>query len=208
MKIKTHLRVAKLAARQYALARRAAAAFYFGTIVPDIMPFYHPHYYKTSGNYVFRKLAKIARKHTTYSFFWRGVMAHYVTDFCCSAHANGLGNVKDHVSYEISLEKYSKQHLLELKKMLSEKEVFFDLHEAINSYACSGRGDYATDFCAAVQACVALLYCYTPIVDIRKRAITLDLNLLAYHFDGIADALTDSISDTLSDVKKTNHGKI
>ncbi len=208
MRVRTHLRVAKIAAREFALARRAAVAFYFGSIVPDILPFYHPHYYKTSGNYVFLKLSKLSRKHTLWSYFMRGVMAHYVTDFCCSAHANGLGNVKEHVAYEIRLEKYAKSNYKQLKQKINNSEKITDLHEAINTYVSGEKFNVERDFCSAAKASAALLYCYTPAAEIRKRAFAFNFEIATPYIDELAEALTDAITDAINDVVRTNHGSV
>lgn len=207
MKIPTHLRVARTAIKEYGLSRRAAAAFCFGTMVPDILPFYHPHYYKTSAGYVFYKLGRLIHKSSVASFFMRGVMAHYVTDFCCSAHANGLGNVKEHIAYERKLEKYTKENFSQLRQTIANGEKFYDLHEAVNAYINGKKYDCATDFCLAVKACAALLYSYTPSAEITKRT-AIGFNLVATPIDAAASALSDALNETLNDVVKKNQSSV
>ncbi|MCD8040339.1 MAG: zinc dependent phospholipase C family protein [Clostridia bacterium] len=202
MKVKTHFKVAKIVSKEHDFTMSAAAAFCLGAIVPDIMPFYHPHYYKTSGDYVFRKLSKLAHKRSLLSFFMRGVMAHYVTDFCCSAHAEGLGNVKEHLAYENALEGYIKENFSEIKKRYKESEKATDLHEVINLYTGGERFNYKRDIFAALHACSALVYCYTPA---DRRPLITALNVRT--FDLSMNFKIEPINDEIADAIQSKHGK-
>ncbi|MCD8308225.1 MAG: zinc dependent phospholipase C family protein [Clostridia bacterium] len=189
MKVKTHYKIAKLVIEKFEFSRRAKIAFYFGNIIPDILPFYHPHYFKRSGKYVFKVLHKLAHKRSIFSFFKRGIMCHYVSDFCCSAHVNGLGIIKEHNAYERALEDYAKENLSYLEQITDKTDRLCELHSVFESYIKGERYDYVNDFCHAVLAGRTVIRRFTPYMVARPvlfgvefEPLTLDLSAILQEY--------------------------
>ncbi len=123
----------------------------------------HRHFYALSGNYVEKRLLKLAKKARSgwLQALRAGAVAHFLSDFCCGAHAaGGIGNVKDHFQYELKMHRH----------VLAKREIFSAGHAPIekspdlsnkifglvNYYHTLKQHDCEVDIRLSVQVCERL----------------------------------------------------
>lgn len=129
MKIKTHVNLAELAFNSdlHIVPKGFShSMFRFGLVMIDLS--WHvktrPHYMQKSFGYIAKKIEKLlsAEKFNAYSSIQLGIIVHYLCDFCCYAHRSGsIGNVGNHIKYELGLQEY----LLENYKALKDSHEQF-----------------------------------------------------------------------------------
>jgi len=158
LKIKTHYLIGKMAVNEdLALSSFQKLLFHIGTILPDLSfsQFIHPHFYKNSSKYIFKKLEKLTNSSLPYIMLEYGKIAHYCSDFCCSVHFNGItGNVYEHIKYEKELAKYIEENYSQL---LNEANKFITknikLQDIFCEYNKSIKYDLNTDLISSVKVC-------------------------------------------------------
>lgn len=164
MKIKTHLKLAKLSLVKcnYTASREVLSLpfFYLGVILADMswLSKTRPHYASRSLPYIEHKIKKLKTvKFNSYHSLQLGIVVHYLCDFCCIAHQGGsVGNLKEHIRYERALNAYLKEQFPILREAYTESQVieildqhspthFLEfLHEHLHDYR-SGKGSLHWD---------------------------------------------------------------
>lgn len=129
MNLESHIYIGRLLHREltdllpYKLNK---VAFVLGNVAPDYMPHIvtHPHYASKSSDYLDGRIEYIANRPGFCDLdpfistsFRLGVVAHYIADFFCEAHANGkIGNAREHLQYEDWLDNYRRGRVHELDR--------------------------------------------------------------------------------------------
>lgn len=155
MKLRTHFIIAKIAAEKCGFSFWERNAFCIGSLISDLSPmqFVHRHFYLASGEYVHKKLESLSGRHSLFALLLYGEMAHYVSDFCCSVHAdNSIGNVREHILYERRINRYAVENM---EQLIVECEQFGgaqELDKALEDYYGSVKYDFHTDMIYAVKA--------------------------------------------------------
>ncbi len=175
MKLRTHFMIAKIAAENSGFSFWERNIFCIGSLIPDLSPmqFIHRHFYASSGEYVQKKLEHLSGRNSFYALLTYGKMAHYVSDFCCSVHAdNKIGNVREHIIYERELNQYTVKNYERLKKECAVFGRSQELTGVLKGYFNSKRYDFDTDLTFAVRASMGVCvkaYCprktHTPAAD-------------------------------------------
>lgn len=171
MKTKTHFLIAKIAAIRAGLNSAEQLVFSLGAAAPDLLltQFLHPHFYQSSAKYVFRRLMRLENKSTFSALFRLGEMAHYVSDFCCAAHADGkIGNIREHISYELRLQKYFIDNYSKLMSAVNKQNKYQALEKVIDEYLNGEDKGYYRDICSAVRASIAVCRLYER-ATVRQR---------------------------------------
>lgn len=203
MKIATHYNVAHIAVNRLrnSMADRLkyglrAKCFCIGAVLPDMSPnlLIHRHFYALSGRYIEKKIKKMAKKGRSgcLQALRAGSIAHFLSDFCCSAHATGgIGNVKDHVLYELKMQRYVKAKREIFSGGHAQPEKSPDLSDKIfglvNDYHTLNEHNCEVDIRVSVQVCEQL---YAHLFK-REEAKLLPLPTPAYKFDWELDLEPD-----------------
>ena len=130
----------------------------------------HPHYAHRSMDYVLRTLRSLSarRRLSRLSSLRLGIVIHYLCDFCCRVHEpEHLTGLREHVDYEIALQKRLLQRQEELSRLAGELAGRLALSRTIESAVMArleahGRGEPSMDWdmeCAlwmAAQVCAAV----------------------------------------------------
>lgn len=151
--------IAKIAAEKSGFTKTKQMIFCIGALIPDLtlMQLVHPHFYSRSGKYIINKINKLSGRTSIYALLELGKSAHYVSDFCCSAHfGGGIGNVFEHILYERNLNVYAAENYSELQ---GECSLFHDEkspENVLNEYFQGEKFNFHTDFIAAVRACMSI----------------------------------------------------
>lgn len=137
MKLKTHVFIAKVALENKNINKFNRILFYLGCMYPDLTPtqFIHKHFYNNSWKYIDTKINKIEKKRF-FKMFTLGKMAHYCSDFCCTAHeVLNYWDVLTHLDYERNLQKYMLSSTDKIKKLYNNMNLNCDkIEDAINYY--------------------------------------------------------------------------
>lgn len=127
MKIKTHLKLAKLSlmkCNHKEFDKFSLPFFYLGVICADMswLSKTRPHYASRSLPYIETKIDKLSFKQfSRYRSMQMGIVVHYLCDFCCVAHqGHSAGNLKSHIEYEKALAAHFKKIFPTLKKQYEE----------------------------------------------------------------------------------------
>lgn len=159
MKLRTHYLIAGIAADNSGLSGLKKFLFCVGALLPDlsVMQFFYPHFYKRSGEYVFRKLEDLSGSYSLLSVLELGKMAHYCSDFCCKAHiGGGIGCVKEHVRYERELNDFAEENFHRLYSECMKTSAPASLKALLNEYYSRKDSDFQNDFVMAVKASSAV----------------------------------------------------
>ncbi len=110
----------------------------WGSVVPDIFPKYkiQRHYIDDSLHFVANEIVTLIfvsrfmnindhKNSITKKLFSRklGIISHYLSDFCCMAHANNWsfnGNLVKHVQYEKAVNEEAKKHEFDFVELETE----------------------------------------------------------------------------------------
>ncbi len=177
MKTKTHFLIAKTAAIRAGLNSAEQLVFSLGAAAPDLLPtqFLHPHFYQSSAKYVFRRLIKLENKSTFWALFQLGEMTHYVSDFCCAVHADGkIGNVREHIGYELRLQKHLFDNYSELVSAVNKHNKYQSLESVVDEYLNSDDKGCFRDICSAVRASTAVCLLYER-ATVRRRTANVNI---------------------------------
>lgn len=175
MWIQTHFRIARLSLKKLdevlpenkKMGKAKRAAFCLGSMAPDLSPiqFKHKHMYEISSEYIFSNMDKLQSKKKIgiFSAYGLGKSIHYLCDFCCYTHRLERDEtLKEHMRYEMELNRYIKENFNELREKTS-----FELMEnrnlsEINLYIYSLINDdikipsYKRDITKSVKVITAL----------------------------------------------------
>lgn len=176
MKLKTHYIMSSIAAGSVPeISKMQKLAFCIGSMIPDISytQFYRPHFMKNSGEYVFRKLEKLAVTDSFFKAYEYGKMAHYLSDFCCSVHnTRSVKTAKFHFAYERLLEKYIVINKQSIEKKVTEFESeLVDLKELLKKYKDGEKANFEFDIFMAIRACMILAKRVTKTKKERVRKV-------------------------------------
>ena len=112
---------------------------------------------------------RLENKSTFLALFQLGEMAHYVSDFCCAVHADGkIGNIREHVSYELRLQKYFIDNYSKLMSAVNKQNKNQALEKVIDEYLNGEDKGYYRDICSAVRASIAVCRLYER-ATVRQR---------------------------------------
>lgn len=155
MKLRTHFIIAKIAADKSGFSHWERNVFCIGSLIPDLSPmqFIHRHFYGASGEYVKKKLEQLSGRRSVFALLLYGEMAHYVSDFCCSVHAdNRVGDVREHILYERRINQYALENREQLTKECEKLDNKQELSKALEDYYESQKYDLHTDMMYAIKA--------------------------------------------------------
>ncbi|MBQ8296914.1 MAG: zinc dependent phospholipase C family protein [Ruminococcus sp.] len=159
MKLRTHYLIARTAARRCGLNSMKQLSFCIGSLIPDLSfsQIFRPHFFVSSGYYVFTKLRKLSGKSSLIAFAELGKISHYASDFCCSVHIDGkVGNLREHLRYERRMDKFVYRNYPALSEKCTELTGSSSLNAVLAEYRECDKFDFTIDFIMAVQASEAV----------------------------------------------------
>lgn len=163
MKIRTHYLIAKIAIKDNKkLNKFQKLMFCIGSLLPDLTPnqVVHPHFYENSKDYIFKKIDELKGKKISFmTAISYGKMAHYLSDFCCTAHKNGpsVKNCLWHINYEKEINKFAINNSEKLKISFKKINNFSTIHEILDSFYKSEKSTYKNDLLLSIKACSLLI---------------------------------------------------
>lgn len=140
-------------------------AFLAGSVEPDlsISQFIVPHFWTKSKDVIYERIDNLFDKSELYlwDMFKMGQICHYLCDYCCYVHMNGIGDPKEHWDYECELQRVIFANTEEYKKNLFHIEPtdsFILLTDAIIKEYRKGELNHAKDLELAMTLSSMFLY--------------------------------------------------
>lgn len=160
--------------------------FLYGCVKPDFSSLLvrHPHFYRISRKFIFKKMRKLGRKKTGLNKKHKkfsedlGIVLHYVADFFTSAHNRKPNRLQEHIDYENQLDadfldtvrmetirnqfRFLKDRILSVEDAKNE---IVHLHHSYRGQGATTSYDIREIICACVAATAGIMNAVSAGVD-------------------------------------------